>query len=627
MAGDTAALVVALSAQLTKFEKDMKKAYEIADKGVADIEERFSKVNVSVGIKGGEGLEALISGLKTLAGAGGLAAIISQVTSLNEQVAKIGESASRVGLTTDQFQKLRFAFVATGSSVEAAESFIDTFSRKVTEAAQGTGALYNFLHANNIEARQFAKLPINEQIGRYADLVKNASTNNQIFISSLVSSRQAAAGVTDALKDGREGLVALGDQAEATGVLLDRGFVQRAQKANKEFQILKLQATTFLQEAALAASEQFKKQSQQNVENNKQLIDGWNRFLEVVKTTFPGLVDYLKEGFKDVGQSIEDAAKLRGVATQQSNFARGVELLKGGQGTQLTQKQMGEFPGYQAAKTTNEDLTKIYNEQQATFQKLIDQQNKRNQLLLAEAQTMGQTIGQQTAYKTEIALLNDVTEKQIPLSAAMYQEILKVAAAAGEAAQRAEDARIAWQGLNNAVQFAGNQLIDILDGLINKTTTWQDALKNLQQALLKAMLQAIILGQGPLGNILGLGATTPGGTGGIFGALLKGLTARQSGGPVGAGRPYIVGEHGPELFVPGSSGKIVPNQVSKSSTGTGLQVVVNNTVSQDTETTTRREQGPGIDRLVIDIVKRGMSGGQFDDVNQSRFGMRARKVR
>jgi hypothetical protein len=34
---------------------------------------------------------------------------------------------------------------------------------------------------------------------------------------------------------------------------------------------------------------------------------------------------------------------------------------------------------------------------------------------------------------------------------------------------------------------------------------------------------------------------------------------RAIGGPVGANNPYIVGEHGPELFIPGSSGSIVPN--------------------------------------------------------------------
>ena len=37
------------------------------------------------------------------------------------------------------------------------------------------------------------------------------------------------------------------------------------------------------------------------------------------------------------------------------------------------------------------------------------------------------------------------------------------------------------------------------------------------------------------------------------------LPMRADGGPVTGGSPYIVGERGPEVFVPGRSGSIVPN--------------------------------------------------------------------
>ena len=49
------------------------------------------------------------------------------------------------------------------------------------------------------------------------------------------------------------------------------------------------------------------------------------------------------------------------------------------------------------------------------------------------------------------------------------------------------------------------------------------------------------------------------GTAGIFGKMYGALEKKATGGPVSANRPYIVGERGPELFVPGSSGGIVPN--------------------------------------------------------------------
>lgn len=47
----------------------------------------------------------------------------------------------------------------------------------------------------------------------------------------------------------------------------------------------------------------------------------------------------------------------------------------------------------------------------------------------------------------------------------------------------------------------------------------------------------------------------------IFGDLFKGLFGggRADGGPVSGGTPYVVGERGPELFVPRGSGTIVPN--------------------------------------------------------------------
>jgi len=55
-----------------------------------------------------------------------------------------------------------------------------------------------------------------------------------------------------------------------------------------------------------------------------------------------------------------------------------------------------------------------------------------------------------------------------------------------------------------------------------------------------------------------------------------------AGGPVAAGVPYIVGEEGPELFVPGAAGGIVPNM------GGGNIVVNNNQVNQSASSATHQ---------------------------------------
>ena len=61
---------------------------------------------------------------------------------------------------------------------------------------------------------------------------------------------------------------------------------------------------------------------------------------------------------------------------------------------------------------------------------------------------------------------------------------------------------------------------------------------------------------------------------GSFGGALGGLFGggRAAGGPVTKNSPYVVGERGPELFVPNTHGKIVPN---KSLGGGGGPITVN----------------------------------------------------
>ena len=52
---------------------------------------------------------------------------------------------------------------------------------------------------------------------------------------------------------------------------------------------------------------------------------------------------------------------------------------------------------------------------------------------------------------------------------------------------------------------------------------------------------------------------------------------RAAGGPVSSGMPYIVGERGPELFVPSSSGRIAAN-------GSGGGMVLQTTIHIDSRT-------------------------------------------
>ncbi|MCL4672532.1 MAG: tail tape measure protein [Sphingomonadaceae bacterium] len=82
------------------------------------------------------------------------------------------------------------------------------------------------------------------------------------------------------------------------------------------------------------------------------------------------------------------------------------------------------------------------------------------------------------------------------------------------------------------------------------------------QALDQIAAHALQMGLDSILGGIGGGAGGGQGGGGLLGGLLGavfGLPGRATGGPVAPGRGYLVGERGPELFVPTSAGRVEPS--------------------------------------------------------------------
>ena len=101
---------------------------------------------------------------------------------------------------------------------------------------------------------------------------------------------------------------------------------------------------------------------------------------------------------------------------------------------------------------------------------------------------------------------------------------------------------------------AGNVLERGLLGALRKGSLGFDDLKRMAFNVLDE-----IAGQALQGLFSGGGSPVSGGgalnIGGLLGSIL-GLPGRATGGPVAPDRPYLVGERGPELFVPTAAGRV-----------------------------------------------------------------------
>jgi len=152
----------------------------------------------------------------------------------------------------------------------------------------------------------------------------------------------------------------------------------------------------------------------------------------------------------------------------------------------------------------------------------------------------------------QIALLTAAAKAQglIP-DKAITEELRQQAEQAGRLKLLYVQRQAQLQELNAASKEFGSTLSTAFQELVLQGKKLDEVVRNLTNRLAsKAIDKLFDLFFAPQA-----GASTS-----IFGALVKGFVpGKAGGGPVLAGRPYMVGEHGPELFMPNRSGLIVPN--------------------------------------------------------------------
>lgn len=215
-----------------------------------------------------------------------------------------------------------------------------------------------------------------------------------------------------------------------------------------------------------------------------------------------------------------------------------------------------------------------------SFERAVAQAQKRIMLLEAETATLGQNTAARERAKI-VAELETAAKnanaaaglKNTEVTDAQRQKIEQMADAMQHAAQRNDDLTKQIEAQNSALRFAGEQTIDLINAIGGTAEERANALKNVLNQLIQALMRAAILGDGPLAGILGMSSKT-GGVGGLFGLLSKGFGGFfADGGTMAAGKWGIVGERGPEIISSGPR----PVHVSPMSGGggRGVQIVQN----------------------------------------------------
>jgi hypothetical protein len=162
------------------------------------------------------------------------------------------------------------------------------------------------------------------------------------------------------------------------------------------------------------------------------------------------------------------------------------------------------------------------------------------------------------------------------------------------AAMKAELAGPFAAGADQAGRMLENALVRALRtgklGFEDLTRTALAALAEIAGAAIRGGLDTLFKGGG------GLGGSIAGLVAGLLGAPGKAI-----GGPVSPGRPYLVGERGPELFVPTASGRI---ETARSGGGRDVRLNININAPAGSEARALQASGRQVARAVRQALLR-----------------------
>jgi methyl-accepting chemotaxis protein len=479
----------------------------------------FRKLNQSLGLV----RKALFNfkvGLTAVAGAAGIGLLVK---SSLQSIDTLGKTAQKLGVTSQALQKLRYASNLAGVETRTVDMAVQRFTRRLSEAANGTGEAKDALKELGLNAKELAKQPLDKQMLKLADAFDNVqSSGDKVRLAFKLFDSEGVAFV-NTLEGGSAALQQMFQDAEGLGFILSSSAVKGVEQANDAMMKLGTMLGGVRDQLVAALAPAL-----------RELVDLVRNKLVAAIEKAGGIKKFAKELAIGVINLVEQVAKAIYRFAQQSQTVI-----------------LGMVDAASVlASTFSKDFADRIRDFSESFNRLPKNFNASlfSDLRAAVNATSDgvDSLGEST---------DKITEKTKTLAEAL-QELKetgeKVKEGLGEAAVR-------------GVKSLEDALVDVTMGAASAKDAFKSMARSIISDLIRIQIQQSITK--PLAAAMGGGNFLQTIGSAIFGGFFA------DGGRPPRNKVSVVGEKGAELFVPdGVSGTIVPS-------GTGGGVTVNQTIN------------------------------------------------
>ena len=463
---------------------------------------------------------ALLNFKTLLASVAGIAGFGLLIKSSMQSIDTLGKTAQKLGVTSQALQKLRFASNLAGVETRTVDMAVQRFTRRLSEAAKNTGEAKDALKELGLNAKELSKLSLDKQMLKLADAFDNVeSSGDRVRLAFKLFDSEGVAFV-NTLQGGSAALQQMFEEAEGLGFILSKSAVRGVEQANDAFMKLRTMMGGVINQLVAGLAPAFQAIAETirvKLVNAIKEAGGLENFGRNLALTIVRL-------FRDAAQSIEDF-------------------------TNEAIRQLNRVIAF---------TVKIGNALNIDWAKKLEPMNVRDLGLVGAFEALEARIKATT-------VANDIFGQSVQTNnetTKVYRKQLMDLSNAAKDVQR---------NMESAAVRGIRSLEDALVGITTGTASAKDAFRAMASSIVADLARIAIQK-----NITGpLAAGMAGGGGGGFmasiGNFFGGFFA--NGGRPPRNKVSVVGERGPEMFVPdGVSGRIVPN-------GGGGGVVVNQTIN------------------------------------------------
>lgn len=564
------------------------------------------KIVISALDKTAKGFKSATRGIKAVAGSvlnlktalagAAFTVLIRQSLLATDSLAK---TAAKIGTTTEALGALRYAADLTGVATQTMDMALQRFTRRTAEAAKGTGEAKGAIKELGLNAKELVKLPLDKRMIVLADAFEGVNNESDRLRLAFKLFDSEGAALVNTLSQGGDALKEMLGEARLLGLTMSSTAAKGVEDAVDSLTKLrslakgvKDQFVAALAPAIQAVTEKITKFFQE-IAKDEGGVEKWAQslargFLQSIANIISALDMGLEaiSGFVNKANNIFDSFEIKSQENKIARFKKEISELAG----EISALDAGGMPSI-ADVLLGEGL----DEKKDKIEELM------YQVILADEKLKEM---QQPLVKNGLGEFFDDTIKQIlELRDAIGGQDGKgnifgdTEEGLSNVQQAFKDWRTTVKDTDEIVQsFTTNALNGLTDALtagITGAANFADAIKSMAKSVVDSLIKMLVqkyIVDAAFGAITGF---LDGGGGNMSAGGARSVTvgggrgALAIGGPVQAGSPYVVGERGPEMFVPNQSGSIIPND--KISAGSG--VVVNQTINVTTgiQSTVRAE--------------------------------------